>query len=149
MQNQLFEFNFKFKGQNFLIYSVLLSFFSAFLFSLANPGVFFNDGLGFVAWFYYLPLLASVKFSKKQFVFINGFLYGFTAYFLYTFWLLKSYKALFFLVIVCFGLIFAFLFFILKLSEKYFGKIAFIADFLILSSYEFLRTLGPFGLNTA
>lgn len=147
MQNQLFKFNFKFKGQNFLFYSVLLTFFSAFLFALANPGVFFNDGLGFVAWFYYLPLLASVKFSKKQFVFINGFLYGFTAYFLYTFWLLKSYKALFFLVIVCFGLIFAFLFFILKLSEKYFGKIAFIADFLILSSYEFLRTLGPFGLN--
>jgi len=126
---------------------LLLVLFAAVLFILANPNFLITRGLGFLAWIYYIPVFILVKKSNLKEIWLYGFLYGFLSFAGYSYWLLVSYKAAYFLVIFGYGIILSFVFFLLKITEKLFPKNHFIPQALILCSYEFIKTLGFLGLN--
>ena len=117
------------------------------LFWLSNPNIIFNDGLGFLAFFNWLPVLFAVKKSNIKNAFLWGGLYGAVAYGSYGYWL-NSFHPLG-LIIVCIGYFFicALLFTVLKYASLISTKNGWLLEFLIICSYEYLKTLGFFGMN--
>ena len=130
-----------------IIQKIFLLLIASLLFWLSNPNIFFNDGLSFLAWFNYLPLLFLIKNSRLSESCLWGGLYGSLSYGLYGYWL-KNFHPLG-LAIVCIGyfLICAFLFFILKASDLLCKKNAWLLQFFCICAYEYLKTLGFFGIN--
>ena len=120
---------------------------SVILFWLSNPNIFFNNGLSFLAWLNYLPVFFLIKNSRFSTGWLWGGFYGALSYGLYGYWL-KTFHPLG-LVIVCVGYFFicAFLFFILKSVDLLFKKNAWLVQFLCVCGYEYLKTLGFFGIN--
>ena len=129
------------------IKNIFLLIFAAVLFWLSNPNILFNDGLSFLAWFNYLPVLFLIKNSKLKISWLWGGLYGAIAYGLYGYWL-KTFHPLG-LTIVCLGYFFicAILFFVLKSSELLCKKNGWLLQFLCICAYEYVKTLGFFGIS--
>lgn len=121
--------------------------FSSLLFFLANPNEIFKNGLGFIAWFYYIPVFYIIKKSKFKFVYVYGFLYGMFSYGLYAYWLFKSYRWAFFVVIFVYGIVYGLIFLILKSCNKFFSSCSFLVQALVLCSFEYVKTLGFLGLG--
>ena len=117
------------------------------LFWLSNPNVIFKDGLGFLAFFNWLPVLFAIKKSNIKNTFLWGGLYGAASYGLYGYWL-NSFHPLG-LIIVCIGyfIICALVFTVLKFADLISPKNGWLLEFLIICSYEYLKTLGFFGMN--
>ena len=130
-----------------IIQKIFLLAISSVLFWLSNPNIYFNDGLSFLAWLNYLPVLFLIKNTKLSDSWIWGGFYGAISYGLYGYWL-KTFHPLG-LAIVCVGyfLICAFLFFILKSVELLFKKNSWLVQFLCVCGYEYLKTLGFFGIS--
>ena len=132
------------KGIGFKIVLLLLS---SVLFWLSNPNIFFEDGFGWLAFINYLPLLFLIKKSRFIETVIFGALYGVLSYGLYGYWL-NSFHPLG-LIIVCIGylLICAVFFSVLKWADLITSKNGWLLQFVIICGYEYLKTLGFFGMN--
>ena len=130
-----------------IIKKIFLLILAAVFFWLSNPNIFFNDGIYLLAFFNYLPLFFLIKKSKLSFSWLWGGLYGALSYGLYGYWL-KNFHPLG-LAIVCIGyfLICALLFFILKLCDLLCKKNAWLLQFICVCAYEYLKTLGFFGIS--
>ena len=130
-----------------IIEKIILLILAAVFFWLSNPNIFFNDGIYLLAFFNYLPLFFLIKKSKLSFSWLWGGLYGALSYGLYGYWL-KNFHPLG-LAIVCIGyfLICALLFFILKLCDLLCKKNAWLLQFICVCAYEYLKTLGFFGIS--
>ena len=130
-----------------ILQKIVLIIFSSLLFWLSNPNIFFADGLSFLAWFNYLPILFIIKKSKVSETIIYGGIFGVLAYGLYGYWL-NSFHPLG-LIIVCLGyLIICSLFFtVLKWADLISLKNGWLLQFIIICGYEYLKTLGFFGIN--
>ena len=126
---------------------IFLLILSVLLFWLSNPNLIFNDGLSFLAWFNYLPLLFLIKKTKLSFSWLWGGLYGALSYGLYGYWL-KTFHPLG-LLIVCLGYFFicSLFFMILKASALLCKKNGWLLQFLCICGYEYLKTLGYFGIS--
>lgn len=120
---------------------------SAALFWLSRPNVFFENGLAFLAWFSYLPVLYLIKRSHLGESILFGALYGVISYGLFGYWL-QSFHPLG-LIIACTGYLFicAFLFFVLKWADLICIKNGWLLQFFCLCGYEYLKTLGFFGIS--
>lgn len=120
---------------------------SSLLFWLSNPNILFEDGLGFIAWFNYLPVLFLIKKSKISEALFFGGLYGIISYALYGYWL-QSFHPLG-LLIVCIGymIICSLFFLVLKWADIVSEKNGWLLQFLCICAYEYLKTLGYFGIN--
>ena len=130
-----------------IIQKLFLLILAVALFWLSNPNVLFNDGLSFLAWLNYLPVFFLIKKSKISVSWLWGGLYGSLSYGFYGYWL-KTFHPLG-LTIVCVGyfLICALLFFILKLSDLLCKKNGWLLQFLCVCGYEYVKTLGFFGIS--
>ena len=130
-----------------IIIKILLLILSSAFFCLSNPNVFFNDGFGWLAFFNYLPLLILIKKSRLFEAAAYGAFYGALSYGLYGYWL-QSFHPLG-LIIVCLGYLFicAFLFTALKWAELVCKKNGWLLQFLVICAYEYLKTLGFFGIS--
>ena len=130
-----------------IIQNLFLVIIAAVLFWLSNPNILFNNGLSFLAWFNYLPVFFLIKKSKLSFSWLWGGFYGVLSYGLYGYWL-KTFHPMG-LIIVCIGYFFicAFLFFILKLCDLLCKKNAWLLEFLCVCAYEYVKTLGFFGVS--
>jgi apolipoprotein N-acyltransferase len=120
---------------------------SALLFALANPGFFCSNGLSFVAWFYYIPVLFLVQRASYKKVWLYGGLYGVFSYCLYVAWLIKTYPMAMAAVCIWYFLLYALLFLLLKSADSLFEKNAWIVQWLILNAFEYTKTLGFIGFN--
>ena len=120
---------------------------SAALFWLSRPNVFFENGLAFLAWFSYLPVLYLIKRSHLGESILFGALDGVISYGLFGYWL-QSFHPLG-LIIACTGYLFicAFLFFVLKWADLVCIKNGWLLQFFCLCGYEYLKTLGFFGIS--
>lgn len=126
---------------------LLLVVISSVLFAFANPGFLIKDGFWILGWVYYIPVLWFVSKASLKNVFFFGGLYGALSYSLYCFWL-KNFHPLGLLIIcILYFLILGAVCFLLKYAEVIFKRSAFYVQFLILCSYEFVKTLGYAGFG--
>lgn len=130
-----------------IVFKIFLLFLSSVLFWLSNPNIFFEDGLGCLAFFNYLPILFLIKKSRFVEAVIFGAVYGGLSYDLYGYWL-NAFHPLG-LIIVCIGyfVICALLFSVLKWADIITSKNGWLLQFIIICGYEYLKTLGFFGMN--
>ena len=136
----------KIKVKNFgLCFS--LTIFSAFVFALANPNPLFKQGLSFVGWFMYVPFFFLIKKSFFKTSWLYTGLFGVLCVCAYAFWL-YNYDSLCLYIAIPIGfLACAILGLALKSTEKIFVKNAWLVQFLILCSFDYLRTLGFLGFH--
>lgn len=118
-----------------------------FIFVLANPNRFVKDGIGFLGFLIYFPVLFLVKNSTFKDVWLWGGFYGAFSYGFYAFWLKNFHPWA--LRIVCFEYFFvlAAVFLILKFIEFLFEKNFWIIQCVFLCAYEYLKTLGFCGFS--
>ncbi len=126
---------------------IVLLILSSVLFWLSNPNIFFVDGLGFLAWIHYFPVFYLIKKSKMSQAPLYGALYGVLAYGLCGYWL-NNFHPLG-LIILCTGylIICALLFTVLKWAALLSKKNGWLLQFLCVCAYEYLKTLGFFGIS--
>ncbi len=129
-----------------MIQCIVSVFLSILLKFLAHPNFIFTDGLGFLAWIYYVPVLFSIsKFTIKQSL-ISGFIYGFFSYGFTFYWLLK-YDILAGLgAYLLFGIYWLVIFVFLKISSKT-RKYSFIFNCALIFLAEFFFSAGYFGFT--
>lgn len=120
---------------------------AAVLFCLSNPNFLFPQGLGFIAFFNYLPVFLVIKKSKFSNVWFFGGFYGVLSYALYGYWLKNFHPLGLIIVCICYFFICAFLFLILKWIYKIFKKSSWLVMLLCICGYEYLKTLGFFGIS--
>ena len=132
---------------NEIFLKIVLLFFSVALFWLSNPNIFFENGLSFLAWINYLPVLILIKKSRIHEAIIFGAVYGALSYGLYGYWL-NSFHPLG-LIIVCIGyfIICAIFFSVLKWADLICSKNTWLLQFFCICAYEYIKTLGYFGMN--
>ncbi len=126
---------------------IILLIISTILFWLSNPNIFFEEGLGWLAFFNYLPLLLLVKKSKISEAALYGALFGLTAYGLYGYWLQSFHPLGLIIVCIAYLLICLILFIVLKWAELVCEKNGWLLQFLIICGYEYIKTLGYFGIS--
>ena len=128
-------------------FSLLLILFASFLFVMANPNGLNKNGFSFLAFIYFVPILLVVHFEDYRKSMIFGFLYGFLSYFFYIDWLICY--GIFLKLFACavYGFFWALVFILLKYSDTHFKDLNFFVQFLILISFEFLKTKGFIGFG--
>lgn len=126
---------------------VILLILSVLIFWLARPNVFFENGLGFLAWFSYFPLLYLIKRSRLSESILSGAIYGMLSYGLMGYWLKRFHP--YGLIIVCLGYMFicALLFLVLKWADIVCVKNGWLLQFFCICGYEYIKTLGFFGIS--
>ena len=126
---------------------IIILIIACLLFWLARPNIFFDDGCSFLAWFSYFPVLYLIKKSSLGEALIYGALYGVIAYGLTGYWL-QSFHPLG-LIILCTGymIICAFFFLVLKWADIISIKNGWLLQFFCICAYEYLKTLGFFGIS--
>ena len=136
----------KIKTKNFLVCSSLVII-SAVLFVLANPNPLFNKGLSFVAWFMYVPFFFLIKKSFFKNTWLYSGLYGILCVCGYAFWL-YNYDSLCLYIAIPIGFLGCVILGLsLKSAEKLFVKNSWLVQFLILCTFDYLRTLGFLGFH--
>lgn len=130
-----------------IFFKILLLITASVLFWLSNPNIFFENGLGWLAWFNYLPVLFLIRKSRMPHAAVYGAAYGVISYGLYGYWL-NSFHPLG-LIIACLGymVICSLLFVVLKWADLICRKNGWLLQFLIICGYEYLKTLGFFGIS--
>jgi len=145
-KNQQKNGNIKHWGVQFLL--VLAA---AVIFTLSFPNLLIENGLPFLAWFAYIPILVLI--DKNSFLACAGLgaVYGVLTYSLFNYWL-GAFHPLAGTIVYCIYLFYmAIVFTLFKLAAVLFVKKAYLVQWLIWLSYEYLRTKGfagySFGLS--
>lgn len=130
-----------------VLIQILLVLTGAVFFALANPGFLFPKGISFFAWFMYVPVFMIVHRASHKTVWLWGGVYGVIAYSLYTSWLAAFSSVGMLAVSFLYFVLCAVLFLVLKAAETFCGKKAWIAQWLVLCAYEYIKTLGFSGFS--
>lgn len=117
------------------------------LFVLSHPSFIFSKGLFFLAFFIYIPVLISVHKATLKTVWLQGFIFGALSYGLYAYWIIKAYSEFMPVVYIGYGILYSILFLLLKLIDIYFGKNNWVTQWLLICSFEFIKTFGFLGLS--
>lgn len=118
---------------------------SVFLFFIANPNPIIKEGLGFFAWIYYVPLLLCVRKLKASNSWFAGFSFGCLFYLSYAYWLYNYGLECLIFICIYYGVIYSVLFELLVYTKKTKCNYVWILDFLIISTFEYIKTLGFLG----
>ena len=120
---------------------------SSFFFWFSNPNIIFNNGLWWLAFLNYLPVFFLIKKSRFAEAVLYGALYGALSYGFYGYWL-NSFHPLG-LILACIGyfIIGALFFAVLKWADLLGLKNGWLLQFLIICGYEYIKTLGYFGIS--
>ena len=120
---------------------------AALLFAASFPNVLFINGLPFLAWFAYIPILIIISKNGILTCAAWGAIYGFTAYGLFNYWL-GSFHPLAGAIVYSIYLIYmAVVFALLKSAAVFFPKRAYLVQWVIWLAYEYLRTTGFLGYS--
>lgn len=130
-----------------VFYDLFLIIISSVLFWLSNPNQFFHDGLGFIAFFNYLPVLFLIKRAGVKSSLLYGGFFGTLSYALYSYWLQNFHPLGLIIVLISYFFIYAVFFLILKFCNIAFLRIGWFVQFLCICAFEYLKTLGFFGIN--
>jgi len=120
---------------------------AALLFWLSNPNILFQNGLAFIAFFNYLPVLLLINKSSLKSSLFFGALYGILSYALYGYWLQSFHPLGLIIVLIAYAVISAVLFLILKWAALINRKNGWLLQFICICAYEYIKTLGYFGIS--
>ena len=130
------------------LFSILISLLVAvFLFIFSQPNPFILNGINGFAWLMLIPVLFMISKLTKLTSFVCGFVYGVTVCILYALWLINYNVIALLLVALYEGILYAIVFYLLKLAFDLFKDYSFIIQCLIWCSFEYLRTIGFLGVN--
>ena len=119
----------------------------AVLFALANPGFIFSKGVPLAAWVMYVPAFMLVRRSSFKTVWLWGGVYGALSYCLYVSWLVTFHAVAAAAISIEYFISYALLFLCLKIADRFCGCHAWIVQWLILCSHEYLKTTGFAGFS--
>jgi apolipoprotein N-acyltransferase len=118
---------------------------SVLLFVGSFPNLLMERGIPFLAWIAYVPVLVLLRRVNLGAAVFWGALYGYAAYGLFNYWL-SAFHPLAGLIVNSIYLVYnALLFFALKLAIVWFPRRFYLAQWLIVLAYEYLRTKGFLG----
>ena len=131
----------------YFIISFVLTIFASLIFAFENPNFLYEKGFFFLAYFSYIPVLFVVHNSSVKNVWFYGGLYGALSYFFFAYWLINYNSLCMIIACAVYFIILALVFLLLKYVDLVFVKSAWLVQFLIIISYEYLKTLGFLGYN--
>jgi apolipoprotein N-acyltransferase len=120
---------------------------SALLFAGSFPNLLIENGLPFLAWFAYLPVLLVIRKNSLAQCVGWGAIYGLASYSLFNYWLSTFHPLAGTVVYSIYIVYLALVFLFLKLADIFFPRRAYIVQWLVWLAYEFLRTKGFFGYS--
>jgi len=120
---------------------------AAVLFAASFPNPIFKNGVSFLAWFAYIPILIVIKNNKLFISALWGVIYGFLAYLLFNHWLGNFHPLAGVITYTVYSIFFAAVFFLFKLAEILFPKRAYLVQWTIFIAFEYLRTTGFLGYS--
>jgi apolipoprotein N-acyltransferase len=121
--------------------------FAAVLFAASFPNKIIENGLPFLVWFAYIPILVVI--SKNNLLACAGWgaVYGFAAYGLFNYWLGTFHPLAGTIVYSIYMIYLAIVFTLFKLASMFFPKHSYLVQWVIWLAYEYLRTLGFLGYS--
>lgn len=119
----------------------------AFLFAFSNPNPIVKHGFSVTAWIMYVPLFFIIKRSSFKNCWLYTGLYGMLCVAAYAWWLYNYDPVCLYIALPIAFLGTAILGLLLKSVEKLFIKNAWLVQFLILCTFDYLRTLGFLGMH--
>jgi len=132
------------KTKEFFFHSGLIVL-AAVLFAASFPNIITKNGFSFAAWFAYIPILIVIRKYNIFLCAIWGIIYGIAAYSLFNYWLGAFHPAAGLIAYSVYAVYLALVFMLFKLADIFFEKRAFLVQWLIWLSYEYLRTQGFLG----
>lgn len=126
---------------------------SSFIASLAFPSKYIEDGIPFLAFFYLIPVFYVIFSSPYKTVWFYGFLYGFSFYYFYNYWLETFHPLAILIAPILESIQYILLFLVLRLSKTLFKRyypffaLLFYNGYLMLTQTGFLAY--PYGNITA
>ncbi len=133
------------KKGRLILRDLLLVTLSAFLFSLAFPGLFSEKGMPPAAFLFFVPLVPVLKECSWKAVVPLGMLHGYISYALFNYWLADFHPLTIIIVPFIYVCIFALVFPLLKAGAVLFPRWGFLLHGLIWTSYEYLKSKGFLG----
>ena len=124
-----------------------LIFLASILFAASFPNIVFINGLPFLAWFAYIPVLIIIR--KNNLLACAGFgaIYGIIAYALFNYWLGKFHPLAGIIVYSIYLVFLSITFVFLKLACILFPGRGYLVQWVVWLAYEYLRTKGFLGYS--
>jgi apolipoprotein N-acyltransferase len=126
---------------------LLLILAAAVLFALSFPNLIFENGLPFLAWFFLIPVIVLIDKNTFLACAALGAAYGVFAYSLFNYWLGAFHPLAGAIVYSIYLGYMVIVFTLFKLASVLFPKKAYIVQWLVWLSYEYLRTRGFVGYS--
>ena len=120
------------------IIEILLLLLTAILFSFAFPGFISNSGFGIVAFFALIPLFAVIRSTSWKAIPFYGFIFGFSFYTCFNYWLTTFHPLAILLVPIIKGGEMVLLFPLLKAADRWFKRYGFLFQSIIWVAYSYL-----------
>lgn len=111
---------------------------TALIYSFAFPGFLTKGGIGVIAFFALIPLFAVIRTTSWQATPLYGFLFGFTFYTLFNYWLTTFHPLAILIVPIIKGGEMILLFPLLKASDRWFKRYGFLVQSIIWVAYSYL-----------
>lgn len=132
------------------VMEVVLLLVSALVFSGAFPGFLSDNGIGILGFIALIPLFAVIRSAGWVKSALYGFLFGFTFYTFFNYWLASFHPLAVYIAPIIMGTEMIILFPMLKAADRLFPKYGFLLQLIIWTAYEYLKTLGfvgyPYGI---
>lgn len=133
--------------KGFIFQNIFLLILSILLFVCSNPNFIFNKGLGFLAYFIYLPVLLLIHRTSFKTVWIYGIIYGAFSYGIFGYWLANFHPFGLAIAVISYSIILCVVFLVLKLIDKIFKRNKWLVFWLFICTYEYIKTLGFLGFS--
>ena len=129
------------------LFSVLLLITSILFFALPQPNLFSIQGFPLFAYIAFVPVFLLVRLVTWKEIWLYGLLYGIGSYCLFTYWLATFHPMGIFVISFMYGLYLMLTFPLLKAVNSFFPKYGWIAQWVVLCAYDYVKTLGFSGFH--
>jgi len=134
-----------------IFFQLALIIVAALIFAASFPNILFRDGLPFLAWFAYIPILLVIHRSNFLACIAWGAIYGFASYGLFNYWLGAFHPMAGTIVYGIYMFFLTVVFLLLKLADVLYPRRSYIVQWTIWIAFEFLSTKGflgyPYGIT--
>jgi len=120
---------------------------AAVIFAGSFPNLLFKDGLPFLAWFAYIPILLVIHRSNFLACIAWGAIYGFASYGLFNYWLGAFHPMAGTIVYSIYMVYLIVVFLFLKLADFLYPRHSYIVQWTVWLAFEFLCTRGFLGYS--
>jgi len=120
---------------------------ASFLFAGSFPNLLFRNGLPFLAWFAYIPVLLVIQKNGLLQCVGWGAIYGFLTYCIFNYWLWTFHPMAGAVVYTIYLVYMAIVFLLLKLACVFYPEKSYLIQWVIWLAYEYLRTKGFLGYS--